>query len=139
RLVSRSRAVDDQPVDAEIGVALHGVAVGEQPLSLRHGCDADLEIFGPPAGLLTRGAYPADRFLRRFDVERESVPAFGQARGPRVRLRGVAAEDDFRMRLLHRLRPGLYAGVRNEAPREARLRHRPDGDHRAEILFCTRA
>src|SRR5206468_7506129 len=121
------------------GEALRGVAVEEQPVALGDRRHADLQVLEAATLAFAGGPHAGDGALGALDIEGKAVPALGEACGSRVRRRRVSTEDDRGMRLLRRLWSRLDVRERDEPPLEAGLFHRPEREHRAEILLRARA
>src|SRR5437867_10777847 len=139
RLVARSWLVEDQAAYPELGEALRGLHIQHGPLALGRWRDAHLDV---REGTADRRARPLDALDARaslLEVEREAVPALGEACGAAERFRRVAAEDDLGMRLLHRPGHRLDTRERRESALERRLLHRPEREHRREVLLAPRA
>src|ERR1039457_7161562 len=118
---------------SEVGEALGGIAIN---LDARR--DADLDILELLALRLARVANALDAFVGAFEVEREAVPSLREARGAAVGLFGMAAEDDLGMRFLHRTRHRVDALEFDPLPAELGFRHRPQREHRFEVLLGAR-
>src|SRR6202050_81437 len=124
----------NQPMHSEVGEALGGIAIDLDPRG-----HTDLDILELAALVLARLANALDTFVGAFDIERESIPSFREASGAAVSLLGVSAEDNFRMRFLHRSRHRIDALERYPFSTELRLGHRPQRDHRLQIFFGARS
>src|SRR5690242_5056755 len=94
----------DQAVDARVSETLCRIDVDTAAR-----CDADFEIIQGPTRLLAGLAQSGNALGGALGVERKAEPSFGQARRPAVSAFGVAAEDNFGIRLLHRARHRIDA------------------------------
>src|SRR5215208_3217968 len=87
----RPRTMHDQPLNAEIGKALHGIEV---ELAARRDADLERSQCSRANVLLRRLPQTVDTLGRLFEIERKTVPAVTVLdRAPERRL-GTAADDD---------------------------------------------
>src|SRR5262249_11368541 len=115
------------------GEAFGRIEVNRTPRS-----DTYFQIIELAAGFAASCAQTLDAFRCALQVEREPIPALCETRRSAERRGAMSSEDNFRMRFLHRPGHPIDALDLHPAAGEFWLGHRPQGDHRGEILLGAR-
>src|SRR5271156_5634664 len=110
----------DQAMHAQFRKAFGGIEADSTTRGHAH-----LQVLEGAPSFLTSGAQFRDTLRGAVKVKRKSEPSPCQPRGTAIGVLAMAAEDDLRMRLLHRTRHRIDAAERHEASAVLRLFHRP--------------
>src|SRR5579863_9425597 len=127
--VARARC-DYQPPHAKVCITPRQIGV-----EFSFGRDAYFDFVEVAPACRAGVADAADAIRGCFEIQSVAVPAVAQPRGAAERMRGLAAEDGRRMRLLHRTRLGAHTAERKVTSAELRAIHRPQRLHRRERLL----
>src|SRR5207249_12067582 len=124
--------VEDQAAYPELGEALRGLHIQHGPLALGRWRDAHLDVREGTADRRARPLEALDARASLLEVEREAVPARGEACGAAERFRRVAAEDDLGWRLLLQKRQRLDTRERRESALQRPLLRRAEHERRRQ-------